>query len=187
MLNFAHNLRMNSSCNSYREAVLEDVKKMKQEENIETSTLKTEFITKYQKQGCETLPPCYLSLRNLFINMSCTEEWAEKRKTRDIDMLFDAAIKSYKAWCTDYERLYGMDWLIDRDSNVPAADIVFISLVREYNVASWHNQKLDWSARKIAEEILSYMIEYYTINWQNGSSIEEDMLDCLMYQNEDIQ
>lgn len=183
MLSCIHNLRMDPACGCFRESVLEDVKKMKQEENIETSALKVEYITLYQKHGCETLPPCYLGLRNLFINMSCTEEWAEKRKTRDIDMLFDASIKSYKAWCEGYEKLYGMDWLIDRDNCVPAADIVFTSLVREYNVAAWHNQNLDWSARKTAEEILSYMTEYYTINWQNGSRIEEDMLDCLMYQN----
>lgn len=183
MLNFVHNLRMDPACDSYRKSVLEDVKKMKQEENIETSALKVEYITMFQKNGCETLPPRYLGLRNLFVDMSCNKNWAEKRKTRDIDQLFGAAIKIYKAWCEDHERRYGIDWLTDRDSRVPAADIVFTNLVREYNVAAWHNPKLDWTAKKIADEILSHMIEYYTINWQNGSKIEEDMLDCLMYQN----
>ena len=75
--------------------------------------------------GCETLPPRYLGLRNLFVDMSCNKNWAEKRKTRDIDQLFGAAIKIYKAWCEDHERRYGIDWLTDRDSRVPAADIVF--------------------------------------------------------------
>ena len=186
MLNFVHNLRMDPASNYFRESVLNDVKKMSQEENIETSALKVEYITMFQKNGCETLPPHYLGLRNLFVDMSCSKGQAEKRKTRDIGQLFGASIKCFKAWCEDHERRYGMDWLTDRDSRVPAADIIFTNLVREYNVAAWHNPKLDWTAKKIADEILSHMIEYYTINWQNGSKIEEDMLDDLMYMHEDI-
>ena len=186
MLNFVHNFRMDPASNYFRESVLNDVKKMSQEENIETSALKVEYITMFQKNGCETLPPHYLGLRNLFVDMSCSKGQAEKRKTRDIGQLFDASIKCFKAWCEDHEKCYGMDWLTDRDSRVPAADIIFTNLVREYNVAAWHNPKLDWTAKKIANEILSHMIEYYTINWQNGSKIEEDMLDDLMYMHEDI-
>ncbi len=40
MLNFVHNLRMDPASNYFRESVLNDVKKMSQEENIETSAFK---------------------------------------------------------------------------------------------------------------------------------------------------
>ncbi len=53
MLNFVHNLRMDPASNYFRESVLNDVKKMSQEENIETSALKVEYITMFQKNGCE--------------------------------------------------------------------------------------------------------------------------------------
>ncbi len=42
MLNFVHNLRMDPASNYFRESVLNDVKKMSQEENIETSALKVD-------------------------------------------------------------------------------------------------------------------------------------------------
>lgn len=187
MLNYIHNLRMDPACDYFREAALEGAKKMKQEENIETSALKAEFIIQYQEHGCGLLPARYLGLRNLFINMSCTKENTDARRIMGIDILFDAAIKSYGAWCEDYERRYGMDWLIGRDSMVPAADMVFIKLVRQYNVAANHNPKLDWPPKKIAEEILSFMEGFYSSIFPNECTIEEDMLDCLMYPDENIE
>ena len=178
---------MHLSSDSFRESVVADIKKMKQEDNIETSALKVEYITLYQKHGYENLPPKYLGLKNLFINMSCTKENTDARRIMGIDILFDAAISTYGAWCEDYERRYGMGWLADRDSMTPAADVVFNNLVREFNIIARHNPEMDWTPKKTAEEILSFMMEYYTINWQNGSTIEEDMLDCMMYPADRIQ
>ena len=155
---------------------------MKQEENIETSALKVEFITRYQNRGHEVLLPRYLGLKNLFIDHYGTDKMAGASRTADIGVLFVFAVDNYEDWGQRYEKIYGMDWLKEQDSKVPAADREFVKLVREFNVAAKHNADLaGWPARKIAESILSYMEEYYTINWQTGCSIEEDMLDCLMF------
>lgn len=140
------------------------------------------MASQFQKRGCGLLPTRHLMLRNLFVDLYGTDKWAgSRRRNADTDVFFGLIIDDYRDWCEWHEKQYGINWLREQDSRVPAADREFVKLVREFYVAANHNADLaGWPARKIAESILSYMEEYYTINWQNGSTIEEDMLDCLL-------
>lgn len=183
MLNCMHNLRMDPSCDYFREAVINGAEQMMKKENIETSTLKAELAIQFQERGCSLLPARYLGLKNLFVALFGTDKWLGFRKTVSSDAFFSMALSSYKDLCEERENADGgMDKLIDRDSWVPAADMVFVRLVRFFNVVKNHNSELsEWTPKKIAESILNFMYDHYSTNFPSEYTVEEDMIDCLMH------
>lgn len=186
MLNYINNLRMDTSCPSHRETILEGVKKMRQEGNA--NSLKVDLILKYQMRAREFLPERYLGLKNLFIKMYAPEKNPASEENGDI--LYDTAIQAFKNYCEAKEISVGIDWLVDRDCWIAsAADMVFIKLVRLYGVAARHNAELaGWSADKIAKSVIEYMWDYCIINNPIASySIEEDFLDCLLHTDGECQ
>lgn len=186
MFSYINNLRMDTSCASYRETILDGVKKMRQAENA--NSVKVDLILKYQMYAGELLPERYLGLKNLFIKLYAPEKNPESAENGDI--LFEVAIKTFRDYCETNEALYGMDWLIDRDCwALSAADMLFIRLVRLYGVASQHNARLtDWSTEKIAGSVIGYMWDYCISNNPIASyGMDEDFLDCLLYPDVECQ
>ena len=186
MLNYINNLRMDTSCSSYRENVLEGVKKMRQEGNA--NSIKVDLILKYQMHAKEFLPERYLGLKNLFVKLYAPGKNPESAENGDV--LFDIAVRKFKDYCEAKEISVGIGWLVDRDCwALSAADMLFIRLVRLYGVASQHDARLaDWSTEKIAKSVIEYMWDYCISNNPIASySIEEDFLDCLMHDDSECQ
>lgn len=162
-----------------RYRILEEITR-RQQKDIETSSLIVEYTIRYQKYAFKFLPPCYIKYNNLFITY-CKRKYVGLWNRADVDGLFELFIRSFKNWCDEIVEDKGMSELERMENETDEIDKIFIRLVRMLNVVSWYKTKLaNWSVKEIASNVLCHMYEYYTINWQPGKTIEEDLIQCLL-------
>lgn len=149
---------------------------------------KIELILWYQDHAGEFLLQRYLKYKNLFVQRYC------KRRTFDFcdskddkDVVFKLYIKDFKEWCEQFDKNDDLSRLDSMENNIEEREKTFLKLVREVHIFMRHRKEIAWSVKEIADGVLCHMAEYEKNNHPVGMTIEEDLLDCLMYNIPDYQ
>lgn len=148
-----------------------------------TEYIKAELIIWFQDHAGEFLLQKYLKYKNLFVQRYC-----EKRflgccdcTKEDKDVVFKSFIGDFKEWCEQFEKNEDLSSLDIMENNIAEREKTFLNLVREVHIFTRHREEIAWSVKEIADGVLCHMAEYEKNNHPVGVTIEEDLLDCLMY------
>lgn len=167
------------------------VNKSKQMQKDGTGHKKAKAIIWYQDHAYGTLPSEYHGYRNLFLNWCCMEEDEPYYRIKihcDKDMPFDDLITNFKKWC-DLVSKFGDTSMLDKlEENADETDKIFVTLVRLVHTFIQATKVIHLTAEEIADAVLKRMVDYYEhICFRSSMTIEEEVLDSLIYQFRDSQ
>ncbi len=151
--------------------------------------IKAELIIWYQDHAGEFLLQRYLKYKNLFIQRYYKKRFFEfcNSGKDDKNVVFKLFIEDFKEWCEQIEKNDGLSNLDVMEDNIEETEKIFLNLVRKVHIFTRHRKEIDWSVKEIADGVLCHMSEYEKNNHPIGVTIEEDMLDCLMYNIQNYQ
>lgn len=151
---------------------------------------KAELILWYQDHAWEFLPQRYLDhYKNLFVQRYCEKRFWEfcDCTKEDMDVVFKSFIEDFNEWCDQFEKNDDLSRLDSMENSIEEREKTFLKLVREVHIFTRHRKEIAWSVKEIVDGVLCHMSEYEKNNHPVGVTIEEDLLDCLMYNIPDYQ
>ncbi len=161
------------------------INKAKQMQKDGTGHKKAEAIIWYQDHEYGMLPPEYHEYKNLFLAWCCMDDDNPHgyKIPCDKDMPFDDLITNFKKWCELVSK-FGDTSMLDRmEENADETDKIFVMLVRLVHTFAQGTKVIHLTSDEIADAILKRMVEYYeNICFRSSMTIEEEVLDSLIYQ-----
>ncbi len=101
----------------------------------------------------------------------------------DKDMPFDDLITNFKKWCELVSKFGDMSMLDRMEENADETDKIFVMLVRLVHTFAQGTKVIHLTSDEIADAVLKRMVEYYeNICFRSSMTIEEEVLDSLIYQ-----
>lgn len=154
-----------------------------------TEYRKAELIIWFQDHAGEFLLQKYLKYRNLFVQRYCKQRFLELCDSikDDTDIVFKFFARDFNEWCDQFEKNDDLSRLDSMENNIAEREKTFLNLVREVHIFTRHREEIAWSVKEIVDGVLCHMAEYEKNNHPVGVTIEEDLLDCLMYNIPDYQ
>ena len=154
-----------------------------------TEYRKAELIIWFQDHAGEFLLQKYLNYRNLFVQRYCKQRFLELCDSikDDTDIVFKFFARDFNEWCDQFEKNDDLSRLDSMENNIAEREKTFLNLVREVHIFTRHREEIAWSVKEIVDGVLCHMAEYEKNNHPVGVTIEEDLLDCLMYNIPDYQ
>lgn len=145
--------------------------------------IKAELIIWYQDHADKFLLQRYLKYRNLFIQRYCKKGFSEffNLNKDNKKFVFEMFIKDFKEWCEQNEKIDGLFKLDVMENNIKETEKTFLKLVCLVYTFTRRRKEIDWSVEEIANGVLCHMSEYEKNNHPVNMTIEEDMLDCLLF------
>lgn len=131
------------------------------------------------------LPPEYHEYKNLFLAWCCMDDDNPHRYKIlcDKDMPFDDLITNFKKWCELVSKFGDMSMLDRMEENADETDKIFVMLVRLVHTFAQGTKVIHLTSDEIADAVLKRMVEYYeNICFRSSMTIEEEVLDSLIYQ-----
>lgn len=159
------------------------IKKSKEMREDGTGLVKAELIIWHQDHAYEFLPNRYIGYRNLFINWCCKEDLHESDLLDGKESLFESFIVTFGKWCELVDRIGGLPLLDNMEASADETDKIFVTLIRQVHTVTRRAEEICWTVEETADNVLSHMENYYeNIGFWSSMTVEEDMLDCLMFQ-----
>lgn len=161
------------------------VNKAKQMQKDGTGHKKAEAIIWYQDHEYGMLPPEYHEYKNLFLAWCCMDD-DDPHKTEiscDNDTIFREHISNFHRWCELVSKFGDTSMLDTLEKNADETDKIFVTLVRLVHTFIQGTKVIHLTSDEIADAVLKRMVEYYeNICFRSSMTIEEEVLDSLIYQ-----